>query len=116
MVDVILEVRDARCAISTQHPDLDLWAQKKPRILVMNRADMISGADRAAWQAYFDRQQIPVFWTTGNTGQGINGVKRACRKVCQEERACNRILILILTMVSVPIHHPRPPSTVIDNR
>jgi len=81
MVDVILEVRDARCVLSTEHPQLDEWARNKPRLLLLNRADMISDRDRARWQRHFDRQRQAVFWTTGNSGAGVVGVKRAVRKV-----------------------------------
>lgn len=50
VVDVILEVRDARCILSTEHPQLDTWAHNKPRLLIINRVDMISPEDQKQWQ------------------------------------------------------------------
>ncbi|WIA31279.1 hypothetical protein OEZ86_002181 [Tetradesmus obliquus] len=52
MVDVVLEVRDARIPHSTCHPQVPLWIGSKPRLVVMNRQDMIARADRAAWDKH----------------------------------------------------------------
>jgi ribosome biogenesis GTPase A len=41
-VDVVLEVRDARIPLSTRHPKVEAWVGEKPRVLVINRIDMIS--------------------------------------------------------------------------
>ncbi len=46
-VDLVLEVRDARIPLATGHPRLERWMRGKPRLLVLNRRDMISEAASA---------------------------------------------------------------------
>ncbi|KAK9811634.1 hypothetical protein WJX72_007411 [[Myrmecia] bisecta] len=77
LVDVVLEVRDARIPLSTCHPQIPQWCGSKPRLLVLNRVDMISPADQQAWANYFAQQHLPVFWTNGMDGTGITKVVRA---------------------------------------
>ncbi|KAK9079944.1 hypothetical protein SSX86_001619 [Deinandra increscens subsp. villosa] len=60
LMDVVIEVRDARIPMSTSHPHMDSWLGNRKRILVLNREDMISTADRNAWADYYGRQGIKV--------------------------------------------------------
>lgn len=53
LVDVVLEIRDARIPISTTHPQIQAWIGEKPKILVMNKKDMISKKDMQKWSQYF---------------------------------------------------------------
>eukprot|EP00877_Chromochloris_zofingiensis_P010043 jgi/Chrzof1/5292/Cz15g21030.t1 len=81
MVDVVLEVRDARIPLSTCHPQVPTWVGQKPRLIIMNRQDMISRRDKQAWDAYYKEQGQQVFWTDGKLGSGTQSVLRAAVKV-----------------------------------
>jgi ribosome biogenesis GTPase A len=60
--------------MSTRHPGVPKWVGAKPRLLLLNRADMVPSGDRARWARFFrDRGQDPV-WTTGNQGEGVDAV------------------------------------------
>jgi ribosome biogenesis GTPase A len=60
--------------MATCHPQLQGWVSGKPLLLVLNRVDMVSAADQAAWAAYFRRQQQPTFWTDAKLGTGVRKV------------------------------------------
>lgn len=78
-VDVVLEVRDARIPVSTRHPKVDIWVGDKPRILVLNRVDMISSEARTAWETWFRQQgEIPYF-TDGQQGTGVKAIAKAAQ-------------------------------------
>jgi len=78
-VDVVLEVRDARIPLATRHPKVDTWVGDKPRVLVINRVDMISEAAKTAWDKWFRQQgQVPYF-SNGQHGQGVNAIANAAR-------------------------------------
>ena len=47
---------------------MDLWIGNRKRILVLNREDMISTADRNAWAAYYAKQGIRVVFANGQLG------------------------------------------------
>jgi ribosome biogenesis GTPase A len=70
-VDMVLEVRDGRCPMSTRHPLIPEWVGSKPRVLLINRKDMVPEADRAAWTDHFAARGHRALWTCGNMGDGV---------------------------------------------
>ncbi|MGD1902294.1 MAG: ribosome biogenesis GTPase YlqF [Geitlerinemataceae cyanobacterium] len=76
-VDVVLEVRDARIPLATNHPQLDGWLGEKSRVLVLNRRDAIPDDVRHAWDGWFrDRDVVPLF-TDAKRGKGVGQLARA---------------------------------------
>lgn len=65
------QVRDGRCPMSTRHPLIPSWIGSKPRLLLINRKDMVGEADRAAWTRFFAERGHAVQWTNGNMGDGV---------------------------------------------
>jgi len=55
VVDVVIELLDARLPLSSKNPDIDELAQGKQRLLVLNKADLADKAVSAQWEAYFRR-------------------------------------------------------------
>nr|GEV47441.1 DAR GTPase 3, chloroplastic [Tanacetum cinerariifolium] len=84
LMDVVLEVRDARIPMSTSHPQMDAWLGNRNRILVLNREDMISSADRNAWADYYGRQGIKVVFSNGKLGMGSMKLGRLAKSVAAE--------------------------------
>ncbi len=80
LVDVILEVRDARIPLATQHPLVSEWIGNKARVLVVNRLDMISSATRKVWQSWFHTQGDLPFFTDGQHGAGIEAIAKAAQE------------------------------------
>ncbi|KAK9821941.1 hypothetical protein WJX81_006710 [Elliptochloris bilobata] len=77
LVDVVLEVRDARIPASTAHPSVARWCGAKPRLVLLNRVDMVAERDRDAWAAHFASTRQPVLWTDGASGLGVGRVTKA---------------------------------------
>lgn len=79
-VDVVLEVRDARIPLASHHPQLEEWIQNKPRIVILNRMDMIPDRLQTEWRSWLkERSQNPYF-TNAKQGKGIKAVKIAAQK------------------------------------
>lgn len=77
LVDVVLEVRDARIPLTSCHPQVRQWIGDKPRLLVLNRQDTIPKPVKQEWRAWFESQgEIPYF-TNAKHGQGIKAVVKA---------------------------------------
>jgi ribosome biogenesis GTPase A len=83
LVDVAIEVVDARIPLASRHPELDKWLGQKPRLLALNRADSIAARALKAWQEYFSQQGIPVYPTNGQSGQGVSRLKQAILQLGQ---------------------------------
>lgn len=79
LVDVVLEVRDARIPLSTHHPQTAQWVGNKSRVLVLNRLDMITPAVRQLWTSWFQQQGETPYFTNAQQGKGIREVARAAQ-------------------------------------
>ena len=79
LVDVVLEVRDARIPLSTHHPQVSEWIGDKARLLVINRLDMISSEARELWTDYFRANNEAPIFTNAKQGKGVNGVAKAAQ-------------------------------------
>lgn len=80
LVDVILEVRDARIPLTTHHPRVIEWGGNKSRVLVINRLDMISPKVRQLWENWFKSQGETPFFTNAQQGQGIAEIAIAAKQ------------------------------------
>lgn len=80
-VDVVLEVRDARIPLATAHPQVSHWIGSKSRILVLNRMDMISMAERQIWAAWFRAQGETALFTDAKQGEGVAQIAKAAQVV-----------------------------------
>ena len=53
LIDVVIELLDARIPLSSRNPDIDTIAKDKKRVLVLNKSDLANEAITAQWEAYF---------------------------------------------------------------
>ena len=83
-VDVVLEVRDARIPLSTEHPQVQQWLGTKGRVLVLNRIDMISSQARQQWIEWFRSQGEEPYFTDAQHGKGIETVLQAAQKAGEQ--------------------------------
>lgn len=79
LVDVVLEVRDARIPLATQHPQVPQWVGSKARVLVLNRMDMIPSQVRQLWENWFESQGETPYFTDAQHGKGIPAVTQAAQ-------------------------------------
>lgn len=79
LVDVVLEVRDARIPLATAHPQVQQWLGSKERVLVLNRLDMISAEARRQWTEWFQARGEEPYFTDAQHGKGIEAVTQAAQ-------------------------------------
>lgn len=80
-VDVVLEVLDARIPLASHHPQIGEWIGTKPRIIVLNRVDMIPESVRQKWVTWFKSQGETIYFTNAKQGQGVQAVSKAAQFV-----------------------------------
>ena len=69
MVDVVVELRDARAPVATTHPMLPLWIGSRGRVLVINRVDSVSPLAAAQWELKLhDEVEKPLVDAKRGTG------------------------------------------------
>lgn len=85
LVDVLVEILDARLPLSSRNPEIDKIAGDKLRILVLNKADLADSAATAAWQAYFARQGLTAVPLDSQSGKGFSAFAPAVDRVMKEK-------------------------------
>ena len=84
-VDAVVEVRDIRIPLATTHPDIPEWIGNKLRVLVLNRADMVTDAERSRWVSWFKKRgEKHVVLTDAKTGKGVKRVMEVASSVAKE--------------------------------
>lgn len=87
LVDLVAEIIDARIPISSRNPDLDSIVAGKPRLVVLNKADMADEAATKAWLAYFARQGMPAIAVDCKSGQGVQRFVPLLREILKDKIA-----------------------------
>ena len=60
LIDLIIELVDARAPLSSRNPDIDELGKGKGRMILLNKADLASEAANAAWTTYFKEKGFQV--------------------------------------------------------
>lgn len=72
LVDIVVEILDARIPISSQNPDLKNILKSKTVIKVLNKSDLADSKENKKWKDYFAKQGIQAVIVNSNTGYGID--------------------------------------------
>lgn len=75
-LDLIIEVRDARIPIASHNSDLDRLLERRPLFVVLNKSDLVSPKDVAAWSDWFAKQGLNMVAINGRSGEGITTLLR----------------------------------------
>ena len=81
LVDLVVELTDARIPQSSRNPELNKWIGEKRRLLVLNKSDAADPDLTARWLRYYREQGIPVIAVDARSGKGINQFLPAVREI-----------------------------------
>lgn len=87
LVDLVIEILDARIPYSSHNPDIEKLAENKPRIILLNKASLASPSVNQQWKAYFKKNNTDCIFTDCNTGEGLNEIMPAVRSLLSEKLA-----------------------------
>ncbi len=85
LVDAVCELLDARIPQASRNPDIDTLTAGKPRMIVLNRADLADPARTARWKRRFEEQGYAVLETDARSGRGVNGFVPAVRRLLKDK-------------------------------
>lgn len=85
LVDAVAEIIDARIPISSRNPVLDQLIQNKPRVILMNKADMADPKQTAGWIEYYKSKGIAAIPLDCRTGKGLNQFIPVVRSVLKTQ-------------------------------
>ena len=86
LVDIVIELLDARIPMASRNPDIGEITKNKKRIIVLNKSDLADEKENIKWVSYFENQGIPAVLVDSNTGKGINNFVKRIEKVMEKEQ------------------------------
>ncbi|MBO4637376.1 MAG: ribosome biogenesis GTPase YlqF [Clostridiales bacterium] len=91
-VDMVFETCDARIPFSSRNPELDRIVGKKPRIIILNKADLADPEKTDKWVSYFRNSGTVAIPMTANQKKGLDKLVSASETLCSDmlERARER--------------------------
>ena len=85
LIDLVIELVDARTPMSSKNPDIDSLAGNKARVILLNKADLADPAGNAAWTEYFKKKGFHVLEINARTGAGVRAVQGLVQEACKEK-------------------------------
>lgn len=85
LIDVIIELLDARIPLASRNPDIDTLGKNKFRLVLLNKSDLADERGNKLWKAYFQQQGIYVLEVNSKNGRGIKAINGAIQEVCKEK-------------------------------
>lgn len=85
LVDVVIELLDARLPMSSRNPEIDAIVGQKPRIVVLNKCDMADDEANLVWVEYFKSKGITAFLADCRSGKGFSAMGPAIDSVLKEK-------------------------------
>ena len=87
LIDVVLEVVDARIPLSSKNPDIAVFAKNKKRIIVLNKSDLVEKKELTYWKNYFVENNFAdhVVAMSAETGFNLKGLYSIIDKVSAEK-------------------------------
>lgn len=90
LVDLVIELVDARIPVSSRNPDIDSLGRNKARMILLNKADLADEKMNADWEAYFREKGYEVVRLDARQKSGMKTVQAAIETACREKRERDR--------------------------
>lgn len=84
LIDIVVEVLDARIPVSSRNPLIDELNKDKKKIIVLNKADLADKEETLKWKKYFETNNISTVLTSANVNQNIKQIIETINKLGKE--------------------------------
>lgn len=103
LVDIVIELLDARAPYSTKNPDIDKLTKGKMRLIVLNKGDLADSALVKEWSNWYSSSNVKVIEIVATSGKGMKEVTQAAEEMLREkierDKARGRIYRPIRAMI-----------------
>lgn len=90
LIDLVIELVDARIPISSRNPDIDELGKNKARLILLNKSDLAEDKQNDAWAEYFKRKGFSVVKVNSKKGGGIKSIQGVIQEACKEKMERDR--------------------------
>ena len=85
LIDLIIELVDARIPMSSRNPDVDELGKGKARIILLNKSDLADARLNQEWESFFKEKGYFVQPLNAKTGAGIKNIQALVQESCKEK-------------------------------
>ncbi len=85
LIDLVVEIIDARIPISSSNPDLAEIIQNKPKLVLLNKSDKADKKATQLWIKHYESQGVTALAVDCKSGKGLNQFVPAVRKILSEK-------------------------------
>ena len=85
LIDLVIELVDARVPVSSRNPDLDELGKNKARLILLNKSDLAEERMNDVWAAYFKEKGYSVVKLNAKKGGGIKSIQGVIQEACKEK-------------------------------
>lgn len=103
IVDLVIELLDARIPRSSRNPDIDSICGSKPRIVLLNKSDLADKSTNKLWIDYFKDKKLQCIEIDSLTGRGVQGIVEIVSQIFKERNERLKLKGIISKPVRVMI-------------
>ena len=85
LVDLVIELLDARAPYSSRNPDIDELGRQKARLIILNTADLAAESANRAWEQYFEQKGFVTVRMDARRRSDMKPVQTAVLSACREK-------------------------------
>lgn len=85
LIDIVIELIDARIPISSQNPDIREMVGNKKKIVLLNKSDLADEKENIKWVKYFEKDGTEAILTDSNSGVGVQELVRKIKEIAKED-------------------------------
>ena len=85
LIDLVIELVDARVPMSSRNPDIDELGKNKARLILLNKSDLAEDKWNDAWSEYFREKGFSVVKVNSKKGGGIKSINGVIQEACKEK-------------------------------
>ncbi len=85
LIDLIIELVDARIPQSSRNPDIDELGKNKARIILLNKSDLADSQKNKQWMTYFNNKGLHVVEVNSKSGAGLKAIQGVVQEACKEK-------------------------------
>ena len=86
LIDIVIEILDARIPLSSRNPDIKSITKNKKKIILLNKIDLADERKTLKWKEYFSKEADSCLLTDSNSGKGINLVLKKIDELMEEDK------------------------------
>jgi len=85
LIDLVIELVDARLPLSSRNPDIDDLAKNKSRLILLNKSDLADERINNMWSDYFKEKGFFVVKLDARSGSGMKAINAIIQEACKEK-------------------------------